>query len=88
MPVASELAQQRLRVPQNEVRLVGPVQRGMGGEQGATFEAFAGDVGGTAGEDGDRSPKTRIARFRTATKPGARPTRRPPPSNRSEAEPT
>ena len=37
--VAAVLAQQRLRVPQHEVRFVGPRQRGMAGEQRAAGTA-------------------------------------------------
>ena len=50
VPVAPELAQQGLGVPQHQVGGVGPGQPGMGGEQRPPFVAEGGALGGAAGQ--------------------------------------
>ncbi|RCV52256.1 hypothetical protein DEF23_11815 [Marinitenerispora sediminis] len=52
VPVAAELAQQRLRVPEHQVRFVRPVQRGVRGEQRATVRLLDGGERGPAREPG------------------------------------
>lgn len=48
MAVAAVLAQQRLGVPHHQVRLVGPRERGMGGEQWPAPQPVAGSLSSVA----------------------------------------
>ena len=65
--VAAELAQQRLGVPQHQVRLVGPAER-MSGEERPTFGAFARGQRGRSCEVGRRSAMSALAIASGATR--------------------
>jgi hypothetical protein len=66
VPVAAELAQQGLRVPEHQVWLVRPRQRRVGGEQRTRLQALAGGLGGTPRQlrrlDDRRATRNRLVR--------------------------
>ena len=55
VPVTPELAQQGLGVPQHQVRWLGPVEAGVGGEQRPALVSLGGPFGRPPGQCGGPS---------------------------------